>query len=171
MKMIGLYCHWNSLRWGQCCLPLSFLCPTAIPPRKDSAAPSPATAAPEERPGPGGAEGGLPRPCPHASLPSPPGSDAPQRLGKTFSTLPSPAWCRQCQPAHFQLYSWKEQRRGGGKLGSIQAACLEDCRTQCSGNGGCGCHGNCVGHSEAESQWGGALCWRALFKGPCPLSL
>ncbi|XP_048829999.1 BTB/POZ domain-containing protein KCTD3 isoform X1 [Brienomyrus brachyistius] len=58
-----------------------YLPPPAIPPRKDSAVPSPATAAQEERPGPGGAEGGLPRPCPHASLPSPPGSDAPQRLG------------------------------------------------------------------------------------------
>ncbi|KAG7465780.1 hypothetical protein MATL_G00157250 [Megalops atlanticus] len=61
-----------------CFLPFA---PSAIPARKDSV--TPATAAPiqEERPGPSGAEGGLPRTGPHASIPGPPGAEDPQRLG------------------------------------------------------------------------------------------
>ncbi|XP_036397900.1 BTB/POZ domain-containing protein KCTD3 [Megalops cyprinoides] len=58
-----------------------YLPPPAIPARKDSVAPATAAPIQEERPGPSGAEGGLPRTGPHASIPGPPGAEDPQRLG------------------------------------------------------------------------------------------
>ncbi|XP_076156509.1 BTB/POZ domain-containing protein KCTD3 [Alosa pseudoharengus] len=63
-----------------------YLPPPAIPARKSSSggggASAAAVGAPEERSGPGGAEGGFPpRPTRHPGLPGPSGADATQRLG------------------------------------------------------------------------------------------
>ncbi|XP_062303699.1 BTB/POZ domain-containing protein KCTD3 isoform X3 [Osmerus eperlanus] len=58
-----------------------YLPPPAIPARKASPAPAASGPAPEERPGPSGAEGGFPRSPPHHSLPGPPPTDTPSRLG------------------------------------------------------------------------------------------
>ncbi|KPP72265.1 BTB/POZ domain-containing protein KCTD3-like [Scleropages formosus] len=58
-----------------------YLPPPAIPARKESSAPVATAPTQEEHLGPSGAEGGLPRACPHAALPGPSGAEAPQRLG------------------------------------------------------------------------------------------
>ncbi|XP_061102870.1 BTB/POZ domain-containing protein KCTD3 isoform X2 [Conger conger] len=58
-----------------------YLPPPAIPPRKESTSPTAAAPGLEERAVPGGAEGGLPRPCPHPSVHGPPGGEDLQRLG------------------------------------------------------------------------------------------
>ncbi|KAL2098585.1 hypothetical protein ACEWY4_005065 [Coilia grayii] len=59
-----------------------YLPPPAFPARKNSGGVSAAAAGvPEERSGPGGAEGGFPRPSRHSGLPGPLGAEPPQRLG------------------------------------------------------------------------------------------
>uniref|UniRef100_A0A8C7SW63 BTB/POZ domain-containing protein KCTD3 n=1 Tax=Oncorhynchus mykiss TaxID=8022 RepID=A0A8C7SW63_ONCMY len=56
-----------------------YLPPPALPARKFSSTPAASGPAPEDRPGPIGAEGGFPHSCP--SLPGPPGAEGPHRLG------------------------------------------------------------------------------------------
>ncbi|CAB1334999.1 unnamed protein product [Coregonus sp. 'balchen'] len=59
-----------------------YLPPPALPARKFSSTPAASGPAPEDRPGPTGAEGGFPHTCPpHPSLPGPPGAEGPHRLG------------------------------------------------------------------------------------------
>uniref|UniRef100_A0AAZ3R957 BTB/POZ domain-containing protein KCTD3 n=1 Tax=Oncorhynchus tshawytscha TaxID=74940 RepID=A0AAZ3R957_ONCTS len=59
-----------------------YLPPPALPARKFSSTPAASGPAPEDRPGPIGAEGGFPHSCPpHPSLPGPPGAEGPHRLG------------------------------------------------------------------------------------------
>uniref|UniRef100_A0A673ZBF7 BTB/POZ domain-containing protein KCTD3 n=1 Tax=Salmo trutta TaxID=8032 RepID=A0A673ZBF7_SALTR len=59
-----------------------YLPPPALPAHKFSSTPAASGPAPEDRPGPTGAEGGFPHTCPpHPSLPGPPGAEGPHRLG------------------------------------------------------------------------------------------
>ncbi|XP_030627307.1 BTB/POZ domain-containing protein KCTD3 isoform X1 [Chanos chanos] len=58
-----------------------YLPPPAIPARKTAGAAAAATLGPEDGPGPGGAEGGFPRPGPHSALPGPHTGDGPNKIG------------------------------------------------------------------------------------------
>ncbi|KAJ8341858.1 hypothetical protein SKAU_G00341490 [Synaphobranchus kaupii] len=58
-----------------------YLPPPALPARKESAAPAAAAPGQEERPVPNGAEGAIPRACPHTTIHGPPGAEDLQRLG------------------------------------------------------------------------------------------